>query len=591
MEYNLKDLLNIEEVQLLLEKFNKIINLPHGIYDLEGNLLAGSGWQDICMKFHRLNKKAISRCSESDSSKFSGKDIHIYKCANGLTKAITPIFIKDKHMGNFVIAQFFTEKPNIDYFKRQAKELGFNEIEYIKAINKLVVISKEKVKDILEYFNCLGTVLARIAINRTKEIEEKKNEIKKVKDELEKSEYRYKILIDMIPDAIFVRNKENISYCNKAALKQLGLKNPREAIGKNIKEFIKSKDNDNENFENNLKMSIDGNGFPLSEEVIVRKSDDKIMYVETLGVKISDFGNNEIIIVSRDISDRKKAEKLNIQVKQKEKKILESKEYEKIRTDFFANLSHEFRTPLNIILTSLKMCECKRKKVVDYNFFNEKYKYCSLIKQNTYRLIRLVNNFIDIIKLDAGYFKLQLTNVDIVNLVENITISIVKYANKKNIDVVFDTNVEEFSIACDKNQVETIMLNLLSNAIKFTKVNGKIDVNLKVDEKFVWVSVSDTGIGIPSENKQVIFRKFVQVDKSLSRLNEGSGIGLSLVKALIEMHNGSIKVESEKEKGSCFTLKIPNRLVEIEDVTENRNLNNKNIEEKVDIEFSDIYFS
>ncbi|MDU3724958.1 MAG: HAMP domain-containing sensor histidine kinase, partial [Clostridium celatum] len=150
---------------------------------------------------------------------------------------------------------------------------------------------------------------------------------------------------------------------------------------------------------------------------------------------------------------------------------------EKIRTDFFANVSHELKTPLNILYTANQMIEVT---TINDNYKNEKFsKYMKICKQNTNRLHRLISNLIDITKIDSASFKLMKTNCDIVNLVEDITLSAVCYVESRGISLIFDTDIEELIIACDPDNIERIILNLLSNAIKFTKSGGEINVEIK----------------------------------------------------------------------------------------------------------------
>ena len=222
---------------------------------------------------------------------------------------------------------------------------------------------------------------------------------------------------------------------------------------------------------------------------------------------------------------------------------------ETLKSEFFSNLSHELRTPLNVILSALQLLDT----YTSCNDINELKirlkKYCNIMKQNCYRQLRLVNNIIDITKLDAGFFDLNLQNCNIVNIVESVTLSVAQYIKSKSIDVVFDTDIEECIIACDSEKIERIILNILANAIKFTKPNGDITVNMYDKGKNIIISIKDTGIGIPNDKLNIIFDRFRQVDKSLTRDHEGSGIGLSLVKSLVELHKGTISVFSEYGKG------------------------------------------
>jgi len=154
---------------------------------------------------------------------------------------------------------------------------------------------------------------------------------------------------------------------------------------------------------------------------------------------------------------------------------------------------------------------------------------------------------------------------------------------------LFDTEVEERILACDGDKIERIMLNLISNSIKFTEPGGKILVNIYDKENEIIISVKDTGLGIPIEKQEQVFERFVQVDKSLVRNKDGSGIGLSLVKSLIEMHEGTIKLKSEWGKGSEFIIKLPVKVLSHEDVYIPNNYNHNGNIEKIQVEFSDIY--
>lgn len=256
----------------------------------------------------------------------------------------------------------------------------------------------------------------------------------------------------------------------------------------------------------------------------------------------------------------------------------------KIRGDFFANLSHELRTPLNIIFSSLQVLDLKLKKE-DQSIT----KYINMATQNTYRLLKLVNNLIDSNKITAGYFEYNPQNYDIVYFVESICQSIVDFAKQKNIEVIFDTDVEEKIISFDLDKMERIILNILSNSIKFTKEQGKIEIYIRESNEMLEIEISDDGIGIPQNKLNSIFERFKQVENNTIRSGEGSGIGLYLVKSLVDMHGGDIAVESELGSGTTFKIRIP---AELEEEYEcniiEKNLQNSYIE-KIKVEFSDIY--
>lgn len=268
------------------------------------------------------------------------------------------------------------------------------------------------------------------------------------------------------------------------------------------------------------------------------------------------------------------------------KKAREDEEYNNLKSQFLTTISHEFKTPLNIILGSIQLLE--NSDIMNQEEFCRLFnRYIKMQKQNSYRLLRLINNFIDITKIENNHFKIKLCNNDIVRVVEDITMSIVEYTKLKDISIIFDTDVEEKIIAFDADMIERIMLNLLSNSIKFTERGGKIEVNIYEEEGRVLISVKDNGIGIPEDKLEMIFDRFTQVDNSLRRKTEGSGIGLSLVKSLVELHEGSITVRSEIGKGTEFTITLLDKVIDESSIIEKEE--NSFGVEKIHVEFSDIY--
>lgn len=269
--------------------------------------------------------------------------------------------------------------------------------------------------------------------------------------------------------------------------------------------------------------------------------------------------------------------------------LTELREYDRIKTEFFSNISHELRTPINVIFSALQILEIKLKNHISQEASTDEYKYTKIMRQNCYRLMRLINNIIDITKIDSGYYDVNKNNIDIVSLVENITLSVADYIENKGLSLIFDTDVEEKVIACDAEKIERIILNLLSNAVKFTPEGGRINVNIEDCNENICIKVMDTGRGIPGDKLNFIFERFVQVDKSLTRDHEGSGIGLSLVKCLVELHDGTISVKSREGLGTEFIINFPCKLVDAKDENSNFDQISENSIEKINLEFSDIY--
>ncbi|MCT8977148.1 ATP-binding protein [Clostridium sp. CX1] len=286
-----------------------------------------------------------------------------------------------------------------------------------------------------------------------------------------------------------------------------------------------------------------------------------------------------------------KIDTLNLRNSENTKRVEELMEYNKLKTEFFTNISHELKTPLNVISTTVQLL---RSLDGSKQLGDERIKYYfNIINQNSLRLLRLINNLIDTTKIDGNYLSLHLTKGDIIYVIEELVQSVADFVNSQGISIVFDTEVEEKFILFDEEKIERIILNLLSNAVKFTDINGSIFINIYDKGEFVEISIRDTGIGIPENKLEFIFERFAQVDRSTTRKKEGSGIGLALVKSLVEMHEGTICAKSELGKGSEFIITLPvksSNEEEVEGSALSKEFAKSKYEEKMQIEFSDIYF-
>lgn len=283
-------------------------------------------------------------------------------------------------------------------------------------------------------------------------------------------------------------------------------------------------------------------------------------------------------------------QKVNEQVKELKKAKEIAEQLNEAKSTFIANMSHELRTPLNILLSTTQLINLylNKEDALDKEKIKNKI---NVQVQNCYRLLRLVNNLIDITKIDAGFFNLRLSKCNIVEIIEKITMSVVEYVENKGLNLIFDTDVEEKIMYCDLDSIERVMLNLLSNAVKYTSQGGTIFVYIKDLESTIQISVRDTGIGIPEDKLNLIFERFKQVDNLLTRQCEGSGIGLSLVKSLVEMHDGKVCVTSQCGKGTEFIIELSATLDGEEDSVGIRtNIVEESFMKKINVEFSDIYY-
>ncbi len=419
--------------------------------------------------------------------------------------------------------------------------------------------------------------------NLNKKLNEKDSQRKYIEELLFKNDTCYNLLIENARDAIIIHRKDKIVFANESAAELLICSNNNELQNLNINSFILKEEQ--KKIRNKLELVYRNKRDIVCVEQVIQNNKRKKINVESISTYIIYNNKPAILSILRDITSQKQVEKLQKDVEKNIELLNESREYNKLITDFLANISHELKTPLNVIFTAVQILDLYKK---DAESYDKKEQYIKVIKQNCYRLMRLINNLLDTTKLDSGYLKLNLVNCNIVNLVEEITLSVVYYAESKNINIIFDTDVEEKIMAVDPDKIERIVLNLLSNAIKFTGGGGNIYVTVKDFEDNIIISVKDTGIGIPEDKIENIFDRFVQVDKTLRRNKEGSGIGLYLVKSFVNMHEGTINIQSEIGKGSEFIINIPIKLVK-EDLEKENNVFYSPSKEYVDMEFADIY--
>ena len=256
---------------------------------------------------------------------------------------------------------------------------------------------------------------------------------------------------------------------------------------------------------------------------------------------------------NREILRKRKAE-LALQMEQSEADKL--RELDRLKSNFFANVSHEFRTPITLILSPLE-------QLLDGSFRGDQRRYFQIMRRNARRLLQLVNQLLDLSRLESGRMQLQVAEGDLGRFVKALAWSFESLAARKQITLEVQTPETPVMAWFDRDKVEKILTNLLSNAFKFTPEEGRIRVELDPANEEVALRVIDSGIGIPQAQLEHIFDRFYQINHAPAVAEDapaqtlGTGIGLALIRELAELHGGSIRVESEDGKGSVFTLLLP----------------------------------
>lgn len=336
-------------------------------------------------------------------------------------------------------------------------------------------------------------------------------------------------------------------------------------------------------------------------QIIYCNENGRKQYCLVNGKPITDKEGNHTygIISTLDITDLMNSQ---FELREAKEKLLKL-EYEKNevlinaikqKDEFLYLITHEFKTPLTVIISALQTMD-----MVCRNQIPDKAgKYLNKIKQNVYRQMRLVGNLLDVTRLNSGFTSLNSNVYDIVHITRSIVESIRSIAQQKEIQVNFLTQLSKHEILVDEQKFERILLNLLSNALKFTRKSKFINVTLDQivyhNEKMIAVSVQDSGIGIPKEKQKFIFERFGQVNTNLSRQAEGTGIGLYLVKLMVNAMGGYITLDSEEGEGSTFTVMLPDiKSKEMTDSSKGEEeqliKRDERLTSEIEIQLSDIY--
>jgi signal transduction histidine kinase/DNA-binding response OmpR family regulator len=262
------------------------------------------------------------------------------------------------------------------------------------------------------------------------------------------------------------------------------------------------------------------------------------------------------LVFLRRVIEMRERFKSDLRLKEKEKEQI--RELDKLKTNFFTNISHEFRTPLTLIISPLERFFAENPDLPE----KQKSQF-KLIHRNAKQLLKLINQLLDLSKLEAGKFTPEISQSDIVEFLEKITFSFKNLAEQKQIDLTFVTEPKQLMAFYDADILEKVVTNLLSNAFKYTPEKGKIEVSLEPTYQLdgqldkVQILVKDTGSGISPQHISNIFNRFYQIQESTQPQIVGTGVGLALCKELILLHRGDISVASIPQEGSTFKVILP----------------------------------
>lgn len=380
----------------------------------------------------------------------------------------------------------------------------------------------------------------------------------------------YEKLLDAIPEAIFLEDlsTSRVLYTNIAFRELFGISS--DVLGVTTQKYrnilVKK-------YINNLNIG------EREKSIHIVNENNHIKEVKMISRTLYFGQKRSRVRIIKDLSVQRESERLK-------KALIKQRQYDQMKMEFYANISHELKTPLNNIYSSVQLVEnlYKKGKIIDFQDILREH--IKTTKQNMFRLLRLIDNIINISQVKSDIYKIKAVNFDIIDITERIVTSISSYAKSKGIDLIFDTDEETVMVGLDPESIERIILNILSNAIKFTLEGGEILVGIYKKGETVEIIIKDTGVGIDKEKLNDIFNRFKQIENSGISNEFGSGIGLCLTKSLIEIQHGEIYIDSKLGEGTDVKIIFPIKEV-VEEVYDKSNYND-NIE-KFEIEFFDIY--
>ncbi len=272
-----------------------------------------------------------------------------------------------------------------------------------------------------------------------------------------------------------------------------------------------------------------------------------------------------IVVVGNSVFNRLRLREfgLRYQLDQNRQKLEESHEklveLDRVKSRFFANISHELRTPLTLLLAPLESLIHRAGRSIN----DPGHELLLTMRSNGMRLLKLINDLLDLVRLESGRMELRMEPLEISEFLKGLASSARQVANDKRIQLETTVDPALGTVAVDRDKMEKIILNLVFNALKFTPAGGRVSVRAEKEAEEMILTVSDTGMGIAEKNLPFIFDRFWQADTSSKRKYQGVGIGLALVKELVELHGGQVAVTSEEGKGTTFTLRMPYRRADV----------------------------
>jgi protein-histidine pros-kinase len=384
------------------------------------------------------------------------------------------------------------------------------------------------------------THIAAVAISKRRE-----------EEALRASELRYRSLVEISPDAIWINRGGRIVFANRTAYTLLGAQRPEEVLGKSP--FDLTHPDSHETIRERGRKLAAGHAVPMIEQKL-RRLDGRVVDVELAAMGMTDAEGPAIQVIARDITERKAQEELRRQNEKLQEQAQVAQEASRLKSEFLSNMSHELRTPLNAVIGFSEFLVDEKAGPV-----NERQReYLNDVLQSGRHLLQLINDVLDLAKVEAGKMELFPETFSVAKALTEICAVIQALAQKRQVIVLCEVSPKLDRVTLDPKKFKQVLFNLLSNAVKFSHPGGKVHVTARgLEGERMELCVRDHGIGIRRNDLARLFTEFEQLDSGHSRRHEGTGLGLALSKRMVELQQGTIAVQSVYGVGTTFTIVLP----------------------------------
>ncbi len=570
MDYKLTDLIDIQRTQRLLQNFLSAVGVPAAIIDLNGTVLVTSPWKRVCTDFHRQNEITCRRCLESDTvlanDLLKGKTFSLYRCPNGLTDAASPIIIEGKHLANAFIGQFFIKEPDLEFFRGQAKEFGFDEPAYLDALSEAPIVAKETLTSILSFLTSFAEMTAGLGLKQLRQLETEK-ELREARLRLENQNEELRASEEDLHHAQAVAHigswrmdvQRNSLHWSDESYRIFGISR---GMPMTYDSFLAAVHPEDREFVNRMwQDALGGMPYDIEHRILVG---DEVKWVheqaelefDEEGVLNGGFGTVQDITERKLMEDdlRKSRNELELRVRERTSELktytAKLEQSNQALQEFASIASHDMKEPLRKIISFGNLLRQNHKNSLGQTGND----YLNRMLNATQRMQSLITSLLEYSRVTMDQEPFQETDLyDLVHeVLSDLEVRIAKTGGEVQVG-------ELPSIAADPTQMRQLFQNLIGNALKFHKPGEKPMVQVRSTshtDSECQIIVEDNGIGFEEQYIERIFAPFQRLHGRNSQY-EGTGMGLAICKKIVERHGGAITASSEPGKGSTFTVTLP----------------------------------